>query len=297
MPQTTKRKPVKKRRRKKRRSHYSRTAAIAIGIVLLFLILAFWLLGRYVRQLTSAVSEAVPEVSVSTEPGLPPSTLSAQCFGSENGYRTYVSDTLTAKLGADLSSHQGSIDWDSLTQSPIDFVILRAGYRGYTDGSINIDSSFAENLAAARNAGLGVGVYFFSQALTTEEAEAEAQTVLSQLADYQIDYPIYYDWEPISEGEARTDTISSSEITACAQHFCQIIENAGYKAGIYFNLDIAQNYYPLSALQNYEFWLAEYQDTPSYPYDFGMWQYTESGTLPGVSTPVDLNLCFKAYEN
>ena len=77
MPQTTKRKPAKKRRRKKRRSHYSRTAAIAIGIVLLFLILAFWLLGRYVRQLTSAVSEAVPKVSVSTEPGLPPSTLSA----------------------------------------------------------------------------------------------------------------------------------------------------------------------------------------------------------------------------
>ena len=216
-------------------------------------------------------------------------------LGTADGYKTYVSDTITAKLGVDISSHQQGVDWTALAESPVDFVILRAGYRGYGDGSVNIDSYFAENIAAARNAGLGVGIYFFSQALTPEEAEEEARTVLSQLADYQIDYPIYYDWEPISDENARTATISATEITSCAQRFCQTVEAAGYRAGVYFNLAMAQNYYHLIDLEDYEFWLAEYQDVPTYPYTFGMWQYTNEGSVPGVTGNVDMNLCFKAY--
>ena len=290
MAQTTAR---KKKKRKKSRKKVSKTGILLV-ILLLALIGVLVLLLREFR-IQSHQPEEAPYVSVSTEPSLPGSGLINAYFGEADGYKTYVSDTITAKLGADLSSHQGTIDWTTLSQSPVDFVILRAGYRGYSDGSIHIDESFTDNIAAAKNAGLGVGVYFFSQALSTEEAQAEAHTVLGLLSDYQIDYPIYYDWEPISDDSARTATISSTEITACAKSFCEVIQGAGYKAGVYFNLAMAQDYYHLIDLKDYEFWLAEYRDTPSYPYTFGMWQYTNEGTVPGVSTSVDLNLCFKAY--
>lgn len=283
----------KKRKKKKRKSKTSRSGLL-IAVLSAALVVTVFFLFRSLRTY-SAETAAEPEVSVSVVPTLPPSGLSAQCFGTADGYKTYVSDTITAKLGVDISSHQQEVDWTALAESPVDFVILRAGYRGYGDGSVNIDSYFAENIAAARNAGLGVGIYFFSQALTPEEAEEEAHTVLSQLADYQIDYPIYYDWEPISDENARTATISATEITSCAQRFCQTVEAAGYRAGVYFNLAMAQNYYHLIDLEDYEFWLAEYQDVPTYPYTFGMWQYTNEGSVPGVTGNVDINLCFKAY--
>ena len=284
----------KKKRKKKKRKNKSSRSGLLIAALFAALILTVFFLFRFLRT-HSAEAAAEPEVSVSVAPTLPPSGLSAQCFGTSDGYKTYISDTVTAKLGVDISSHQDWVDWTALAESPVDFVILRAGYRGYGDGSVNIDSKFAENIAAARNAGLGVGIYFFSQALTPEEAEEEARTVLSQLADYQIDYPIYYDWEPISDENARTATISATEITACAQRFCQTIEAAGYRAGVYFNLAMAQDFYHLTDLMDYEFWLAEYQDTPSYPFAFGMWQYTNEGSVPGVTGNVDMNLCFKAY--
>ena len=284
----------KKKRKKKNRKNKSSRSGLLIAVLFAALILTVFFLFRFLRS-HSAEATAEPEVSVSVAPTLPRSGLSAQCFGTSDGYKTYVSDTVTAKLGVDISSHQDWVDWGALAESPVDFVILRAGYRGYGDGSVNIDAKFAENIAAARNAGLGVGIYFFSQALTPEEAEEEARTVLSQLADYQIDYPIYYDWEPISDENARTATISATEITACAQRFCQTVEQAGYRAGVYFNLDIALSYYHLTDLMDYEFWLAEYQDTPSYPFAFGMWQYTNEGSVPGVTGNVDMNLCFKAY--
>ena len=292
MAQTTAR---KKKKRKKSRRKLTKTGVLLISLLLALAAVLLLLVREFRNQSSQTAQEAEPYVSVSTVPSLPGSGLIAECFGESEGYKTYVSDTITAKLGADLSSHQGAIDWEALSQSPVDFVILRAGSRGYSDGSIHIDESFADNLAAAQSAGLGVGVYFFSQALSAEEAQAEAHTVLGLLGDAQIDYPIYYDWEPITDDSARTATISSSEITACAKSFCEVIQNAGYKAGVYFNLAMAQAYYHLTDLQDYEFWLAEYRDTPSYPYTFGMWQYTNEGTIPGVSTAVDLNLCFRSY--
>lgn len=289
---------TRRKRKKNSRNNSGGGSNTRTLILLLVVILAavLFLLSRMLQDYTAEETAPSPSVSVSTAPSLPGSGLIDVYFGEENGYKSYSSDTVTAKLGVDLSSHQGSIDWSALAQSLVDFVILRAGYRGYGDGSVNIDELFSENLAAARNAGFGVGVYFFSQAISPEEAEEEARTVLSLLADYQIDYPIYFDWEPVSDENARTATISSSALTQCALRFCQTIEAAGYRAGVYFNLAMAQSYYHLTELQDYEFWLAEYQDIPSYPYRFEMWQYSNEGTVDGVSTTVDLNLCFKEYE-
>lgn len=286
----TAKKSTRKKKKKKKAHDQNRKALMIVLILLAVLILSLFLLLRFLRPYEASAPEPTP--SVSPIPTLPPNTLAAECFGSENGYKTYVSDTVNAALGLDVSSHQGAIDWTAVAESGIDYVILRAGYRGYGDGSIHEDETFAANIAAASQAGLKIGVYFFSQALSTEEAEAEAHTVLSLIKDYQIDYPVYFDWEPVSDENARTATISSTDLTACAKRFCETIQEAGYRAGVYFNLNMAQQHYLLYELKDYAFWLAEYQDTPSYPFAFGMWQYTNQGYVPGIETSVDLNLAF-----
>lgn len=233
------------------------------------------------------------ELPVEEVPSLPMSELTAECFGMENGFKTYRSEELTAALGIDVSSHQGWIDWATVAQSDVDYAMLRAGYRGYGNGQTNPDEYFQYNLESATAAGLDVGIYYFSQAITEEEAIAEAKEALAMVEGYDLAYPIYFDWETVEDSTARTNTISSSELTACALAFCRTIEEAGYQAGIYFNLSTAFQLYQLQELTDYDFWLAEYRDIPSYPFAIDMWQYTENGQVPGIYTDVDLNLSFR----
>ncbi len=281
----------KHRKRKKKRG----TPSPAV-ILLLFLAVLMVLLFLLFRVLLG--QDAPPVESTETTPSvtetLPPSQLLAECFGEENGYKTYVSDSITADLGVDVSSHQGYIDWQAVSESGVDFAIIRAGYRGYGDGSTNVDEYFQYNLDSALAAGLDVGIYFFSQALTEEEAVAEAAQVISLVDGYDLSYPIYFDWEPIDGDDARTATISGTEVTNCALAFCRTIESAGYQAGVYFNLTNAISLFHLYELKDYDFWLAEYQDTPSYPFAIQLWQYTDSGTVAGISQSVDLNLSFRS---
>jgi GH25 family lysozyme M1 (1,4-beta-N-acetylmuramidase) len=288
MAQATK----KKKRRKKKTQNKT---GILVAVLALLLLISLFLCFHALRQTQSPEPTPSPSPSVSVAPTLSPSEIIDSCFGTtENGYKTYNSDTMTASIGLDVSSHQGWIDWNAVAESGIDYVILRAGYRGYADGSIHQDEYFEYNISAAKEAGLSVGVYFFSQAVSPEEAAAEAHTVLSLIDGYGLEYPVYFDWEPMSDEAARTSTISASELTACAKEFCEIIEEAGYRAGIYFNLSMATDHYNLYDLRDYAFWLAEYQDTPSFPFQFGMWQYSDQGTVPGIAEAVDLNLAFEA---
>ena len=290
MAQTTKRKPNKRKKKRTYRLSPAAVLLLILGALALSLALLFRLFFSPKQpSQNSALEESAPAATQT----LPPTTLTAECFGEENGYKTYQSDTLTAALGIDVSSHQGWIDWQAVAGSDVDYAMLRAGYRGYTDGETNQDEYFQYNLESAAAAGLDVGVYYFSQALTEEEAVEEANHVLDLVSGYSLAYPIYFDWETVEDESARTATISGSELTRCALAFCSTIENAGYDAGVYFNLSTAVQLYQLYDLQEYDFWLAEYQDIPSYPFAIDMWQYTNSGTVPGISVPVDLNLSFR----
>lgn len=283
---------TKTKRKKKRSTGQPISAAMLLLIFLaslMLLLLLFWMVFH--RDDSPSEQDSV-ESPVATQT-LPPSELAAECFGTSNGYKTYTSPTILGTLGIDVSEHQGSIDWAVVAASDVDYAIIRAGYRGYTDGTTNEDLSFRYNIEGALENGLEVGIYFFSQALNEEEAIAEAKTVLELISGYDIQYPIYYDWEPIDNDTARTDTISGTELTNCALAFCQTIEDAGYQAGVYFNLSLAAHLYHLYDLRDYDFWLAEYQDTPSFPFAIHMWQYTSEGTVPGISTTVDLNLSFQ----
>ena len=196
-----------------------------------------------------------------------------------------------ASVGVDVSSHQQEIDWELVAANGVEFAMIRVGYRGYTEGEIQPDEYFVQNIEGARAAGLDVGVYFFSQALDEQEAIDEANYVLEQIKDYPLSYPVIFDWEDI-EADARTDGMDSVQLTKNAIAFCDTIKQAGYRAGVYFNQRFGYEEFDLESLQDYVFWLAEYNDTPSFSFHFQIWQYCNDGRVDGIKTDVDLNLAF-----
>ena len=218
----------------------------------------------------------------------------------ENGYLAYYKDgRKVSEAGVDVSEHDGEIDWEAVRASGIDFAMIRLGYRGYSQGTIALDSYFLANLEGATKAGLKVGVYFFSQATSADEAREEAAFVTKTLADAgaTLAYPVVFDEEPITNGDvARTDGMASEQFSANAAAFCQAVQQAGYEAAIYGNqhdlakLDLA------GELANYPVWYAEYGvDEPTGQVDFTMWQYTDSGTVDGIPATagqVDVNIRF-----
>ena len=199
-------------------------------------------------------------------------------------------------IGIDVSSHQGEIDWERVAASGVEFAMIRLGYRGYgSEGTLNLDPYFEQNLAGARAAGLKVGIYFFSQAITVEEAYEEAAFVLEHLDGEELDYPLAYDWEPISGVGARTDGLDSVTLTDCALTFCHMAELAGYTPMVYYNNPVGYGRYDLSRLTDYDVWFAQYASRPTMYYDYRIWQYTSSGTVPGIDTRVDMNIAFIPY--
>lgn len=209
----------------------------------------------------------------------------------EKGRVTYEKEGRRARTGVDVSTYQKEIDWRAVAADGIDFAILRLGYRGYTEGGLFLDQTFETNLRGALDAGLDVGVYFFSQAITPEEAEAEAAYILNAIEGYEITGPIAFDWEPIAPGNnARTDGLDNDVLTQCAAAFCEKIRGAGYTPAIYFNQSLGYLRYDLRELTDYDLWLAEYDVKPDFYYHFDLWQYTHTGQVAGIEGDVDLDL-------
>lgn len=200
-----------------------------------------------------------------------------------------------AKTGIDVSSHQEEIDWAAVKNAGVEYAMIRVGWRGYSEGGLNIDVYAEANLRGALEAGLPVGVYFYSQAISVEEAREEAELVLNFIKDWEITYPVVFDWEWIG-GDARTAQTDSRTVTDCTLAFCQAVEAAGYTPAFYFNQSMARDTFRLRELQQFDFWLAQYNEAMTFDYDVDMWQYTCTGRVDGISTDVDINLCFKDYE-
>lgn len=209
----------------------------------------------------------------------------------QRGRVVYERDGRRAKTGIDVSVYQQEIDWQAVAADGVEFAILRLGYRGYTEGGLIMDGSFAANLQGAKDAGLEVGVYFFSQAVTPEEAEAEADFVIDALGGCELSYPVAFDWEPITGSqEARTNGLTGETLTQCAAAFCARIREAGYEPAVYFNQDLGYLRYDLREVEDSVLWLAEYDAVPDFYYYFDLWQYTHTGTVAGIEGNVDLNL-------
>jgi len=194
-------------------------------------------------------------------------------------------------LGIDVSFWQGTVDWQKVKEAGISFVMIRAGWRGSDQGILAMDECAQANYAGASAAGIQVGAYFFSQAISPQEAVAEAKYLLKIVRNWKIDMPLVFDWEYISD-TARTANVTPRTLTDCAKAFCDTVAAAGYKPMVYFNTDQSFHDYYLRELTDYDFWLAQYSDTLDYPYKVDMWQYTQTGSVPGISGNVDINLYF-----
>lgn len=243
------------------------------------------------QESESETQEEAPAEEPQPEEALPKNTFNTDGFYELDGIRYYHGGDLVGVAGVDVSAYQTSVDWSAVKEAGIDFAMVRVGYRGYSSGELDEDDYFLSHLEGAIEAGLHVGVYFFSQALTPDEAREEAQYVLDKIEGYALQYPVVFDWEEMHV-PARTDEMNMLMLTSCAQAFCETVEAAGYRAGVYFNQAYGYGQLNLVSLKDYVFWLAEYADTPSFAYDFQIWQYTNEGQVPGIEGPVDLNIAF-----
>ena len=212
-----------------------------------------------------------------------------------NDYRYYVeNDEVVSQVGIDVSDHQGTVNWSKVAASGVDCAVLRAGYRGTTDGGVFPDETFAANLTGAKRAGLKVGAYFFSQATSEDEAREEASFLVSALDGAELDLPVVFDLEKTNTDGSRVADLTYQQATAAALAFSQEMSKAGYKTMIYLNKESATNLFDLSQLTDCTFWYAEYETSqPSLGFDFRIWQYSDKGQVYGIEGDVDLNIMFK----
>lgn len=198
--------------------------------------------------------------------------------------------------GIDVSYYQGNIDWKKVKNSGVEFVIIRVGYRGYgSAGTLVEDPKFKTYLDGATKAGLKVGVYFYTQAITTAEAQAEAKFVLDRIKGHSLQMPVYYDIESVDYDTGRLDSagLSKAQKTALCTAFCDTIIKSGYSAGVYANYTWLKYYIDGAGLgKKYPIWLAHYTSNTNYDQRMDMWQYSGSGTVSGISAYTDVNVWY-----
>lgn len=207
----------------------------------------------------------------------------------------YEDNKLVSYVGTDISKYQDYVDFVKLKKAEVDFVMLRVGARGYGSGQLVLDEYFTDNIKRASDAGLEIGVYFFSQAITVEEAVEEANMVLENIKDYQITYPVAFDMEYIQNDTSRIDNLTKAEKTEITKTFLDTIQAAGYKAMIYGNKEWLIKQIDMSKLTAYDVWLSQQADIPDYPYKFTMWQYSNEATLDGIAGYANLDISFIDY--
>ena len=239
---------------------------------------------------------ALGEVYLPVFADVPASSLNKDQLITRNNYSFYTENgAVTSIAGVDVSEYQGDIDWEKVKAAGIDFAIVRVGFRTYGGGEIQFDTKYEKNIEGAINAGIKVGAYFFSQAVSAEEAVEEADAIIDALEPYDISYPVVFDWEMIYGEDARTDTVGVETLADCCIAFCERVRSAGYDPMIYSNKNTSLMKLDLPRIKDYDFWLAEYNTEPTYYYDFDIWQYASDGYVPGISGEVDMNISFKDF--
>ena len=199
------------------------------------------------------------------------------------------------QLGIDVSSYQGNVDWKAVKNAGISFVILRCGFRGYTQGGLIADDKFAANIQGANSAGLKVGIYIFSQAINEKEAIEEASYCIQLAKKYKVSYPIFIDTEKVAANGARANGLDKNTRTAVCVAFCKTIQNAGYTPGVYANKNWLNNNVNVSEFGPYKIWMAQYVSVPDYKGRYEIWQHTDKGSVSGIKGNVDLDISYLGY--
>ncbi len=225
-------------------------------------------------------------------------------FSSCSGHKRVTSETKEITTGIDVAVYQGTIDWAKVSQAGVDFAMIRVGFRTLSDGVIQSDSNALYNLQEAGKYGISVGVYFFSTAVSEEEAVEEANWVIDFISQYPVTYPVAYDCERYLESSSRQYGMTAEERTDAALAFLSKVEEAGYEGMFYGSKNVLETQWELSRIEkDYKIWVAQYPEFPypttlrsSYTGNHHMWQYTQSGTIPGISQNVDLNVAYFGFD-
>ena len=229
-----------------------------------------------------------------TTENLPITVYKKENFVWGDEFLSYEDDIYTSSIGIDVSTFQDTINWAKVKQAGIEFAYIRIGRRGATTSYLHEDVDFKRNYDGAVNNGIKVGVYFFSQAITQQEAIEEADYCLELLGDRKLDLPIAFDYEESDLEGARTENLNAEQATENAIAFMEELKAKGHKGVIYTNLNWANNMYDLKQLSNYDFWFAQYgTDNPKLKVPFSIWQYTDKGSVEGIDTYVDMDIMFK----
>lgn len=203
--------------------------------------------------------------------------------------------TKASYLGVDISKENGSVDFTKLKKGGVDFVMVRIGYRGYESGNIVLDEEYFDNIQLANDAGLAVGVYFESQATTVEEALEEAEFVVTNLIEMRVTYPVVFDLGLVANDSSRIDNIPKTQLTEITNAFCNRVKEVGYEPMVYGNKYWLLRKIDLTMLGDFDIWLSQNGELPDYPYEFAMWQYSQTGSVSGISGDVNMNISFIDY--
>lgn len=278
---------------KLKRKFLWQTVVIVVGSFLLvaeLIVLVVLLVGRPHAQKENKIqTTAAPTKAHVVVPDAPPvksHALGPEDFAYEGDYLACI--TRDYELGVDVSHYQGDIDWEQVRDAGFTFAIIRVGGRGYgAEGNLFADAYAQQNYEGAKAAGIKVGAYFFSQAINEMEAEEEAHFALQQIIGWDLDLPLVYDWEYISS-DARTGEMEENNKILFTKAFCQVIEDAGIQPMVYVAPWASEDY--MMAVQDYPVWLVLYSDQMTFGYHFDYWQYTCTGSVPGISGDVDIDL-------
>ena len=214
------------------------------------------------------------------------------------GLRRYMENgKKISYVGVDLSKQNGDVNFNSMKAAGVDYVMIRLGGRGYSTGQISLDENFKKNIEGAAAAGLDIGVYFYSQAISQEAALQEVNFVIQNLESYRasVKYPIAFDMEFVANDTARIDSLTKDEKTNIATSFLESVKAAGYVPMLYGDKEWLLKEIDLARLQSYDVWLVQEQELPDYPYQFTMWQYSTEGVVNGVTGDANLNISFVGY--
>ncbi len=209
----------------------------------------------------------------------------------------YSKEGLTLRRGIDVSEHQQDIDWQQVAASGVEFAIIRCGYRTLEQGEVREDARFREYIQGALDAGLEVGVYFFSQALNIVEAAEEAVFTLHCIEGYNVTLPVFFDWEFMgADYNARTDGMDGRTLTDCCLEFAHLVRAGGHEPGMYCYLNLAYDTYELNDLTGLTLWMGDPGTRPIFYFDHSFWQYSFTGTVPGIEVDVDLDAMYIPVE-
>lgn len=212
--------------------------------------------------------------------------------------RYYADGKKVSRQGIRIDDSYGVVDFEAVADDGIDYCMIRIGKRGYATGAVSMDQNYLQYMTSAKGAGLGVGIYFYSQAANEAEAVEEANLVLQALQESEVkpDYPIVFDMELVSNDTSRTENLTKNQLTSIAKAFCNTISQGGYTPAIYGNKYWLLRKLDLTQLGSYNIWLSQESDIPDYPYQFAMWEYKQDAEIDGIAGKVPMSISFIDYE-